>query len=63
MRIIKEGHVIPFDCRSCECRFVVGVKQIKSCDGNYYCRCPECGSECHTDMSDLAKYKEDGMHV
>lgn len=59
MKIVKEGHVIIFDCTSCGCRFVVGAKQLSTTDGNYYARCPECGTECHTDMSDLARFKEE----
>lgn len=61
MRIIKEGHVIPFDCFPCGCRFVVAIKQVKDIDGNYYSNCPECGSQCHTSMSDLARYKEEAV--
>ena len=59
MKIFKKGRVIPFDCQSCECRFVVGFRQIRDANGNYYARCPECGAECHTDMSDLARYEEE----
>ena len=51
MLILKKGETITFDCPACGCEFVAGIKAVKTDQGNYYCKCPMCGSECHTDVS------------
>ncbi len=51
MRIKKMGTVLEFRCASCNSVFDVGINSVKSMDANYYCKCPVCGAECHTDVS------------
>ena len=51
MRIKKMGTVLEFMCASCNSVFVAGINSVSSMDGNYYCICPVCGAECHTDVS------------
>lgn len=50
MIIVKEK-VIYFVCSSCDCEFTEGIHSVQSSDGNYYCCCPMCGMECHTDVA------------
>ena len=51
MLIKKKGTVLAFECASCGCEFDCGIKSAKTTDNgeNYYCNCPMCGAECHTD--------------
>lgn len=58
MLIKKKGKVITFDCNACGCEFIVGVNVSKNYDGNFYCNCPMCGSECHTDWARQEMKKE-----
>ena len=53
MIIKTQGTVINFKCHICGCEYIVGIRAIKSNDGNYYCNCPCCGSECHADVNDV----------
>ena len=55
MRIIQGGTVVSFSCHSCDCKFVVGINVVESNDGNYYCKCPLCGNECHADVNGVKK--------
>lgn len=55
--IIKKGKIIYFICLSCDCEFTVGIHSVKSNDGNYYCSCPMCGMECHTDVAEQGDKK------
>lgn len=58
MKIIKKGKVVPFECQSCEGKFVAGIHSAKESDGNYYTLCPMCGSECHADVVDIQEYEK-----
>ena len=51
MLIVKKGKILRFVCRGCDCEFVVGYHSIKNEGGNFYCSCPMCGTECHTDYA------------
>lgn len=51
MLIKKKGETIEFACQSCGCEFVAGIRSVSTSDGNYYCACPMCGADCHTDVS------------
>ena len=51
MKIIKHGTTVKFDCFACGCIFYAGIHVAEGIDGNYYCNCPECGSECHANVS------------
>lgn len=53
MLITKHGKTLLFICDACECQFFVGIHSVKTPDNgeNYYCNCPECGCECHTDVA------------
>lgn len=53
MKIIKEGTVVSFVCVSCDCEFLVGVNSTRCNDGNYYTKCPMCGTECHANVTDV----------
>lgn len=59
MRIIKKGKIVPYECQSCECKFVVGIHSTKECNGNYYACCPMCGNECHSSVVDIQRYEKD----
>ena len=58
MRIIQGGTVVSFFCPSCDCMFVAGIHEVESDDGNYYCKCPLCGRECHTDVNGVKKEEQ-----
>lgn len=58
MLIKKKGEVIYFVCTSCGCEFVVGIRSVENCDGNFYCGCPTCGSRCHTDYAKQPKEED-----
>jgi len=51
MLILKKGEILQFICQACNCEFVAGKNAVKNVDGNYYCKCPMCGADCHTDES------------
>lgn len=52
MIIKKIGTVLEFVCRSCDTVFIAGINAVEcTTDANYYCKCPVCGAECHTDAS------------
>ena len=51
MLIKKKGRVLYFICLACGCEFVVGINSVGATDGNFYCNCPMCGADCHTDYS------------
>lgn len=59
MKIIKKGKVIPFQCQSCECKFVAGIHSAKESNENYYACCPMCGNECHSSFVDIREYERD----
>lgn len=63
MKIIKKGKVVPFNCDSCGCEFVIGVKSTDNNDGNYYANCPMCGSSCHSGVNDIATYEKRQMNT
>ena len=52
MLVTKLGLVIKFSCQTCGCEFQIGAKQEgindTAFEGNYYCDCPCCGSQCHS---------------
>lgn len=62
MIIRKMGKVIEFTCRSCEGTFAAGINTVQNSNGNYYCKCPMCGSECYTNVAEQAaeKHKDKG---
>ena len=51
MLILEKGTVLSFVCDGCDCEFIAGIHSVETPDGgeNYYCKCPMCGIECHTD--------------
>lgn len=52
MIVKKTGTVLEFVCWSCDSVFVAGINSVKrTADANYYCKCPVCGAECHTDAA------------
>lgn len=56
MLIKKKGKIFRFICAACYCEFVAGINSVQVSDGNYYCICPMCGAECHTDVA-----KQEGL--
>lgn len=62
MIVTKRGKTLIFDCGMCESEFIAGIHSAKTTDNgeNYYCICPVCGNECHTDIvrQDIKKKKE-----
>ena len=63
MKIVKHGETIPFLCVNCGCLFVVGKHNARLNDGNYYHDCPECGCNCHTDISRLEALRKEVADV
>ena len=59
MQIKKMGNVIEFSCGSCGGIFYAGVNETDNSNGNYYCKCPMCGSECHTDVAKQSNKKHE----
>lgn len=53
MLIKKKGIIVSFICKSCGCEFDCGIKSVIESDGNYYCNCPMCGTDCHADVNDV----------
>lgn len=62
MLVTKRGKTLSFICDACESEFIAGIHSAETTDNgeNYYCCCPVCGAECHTDWArqDMKKEKK-----
>ena len=62
MLVTKRGKTLSFICDACESEFIAGIHSAETTDNgeNYYCHCPVCGAECHTDWArqDMKKEKK-----